>query len=124
MLAPSSQCPGNAGTEGQAMQQAARGASAKAVLPIALALSLMLVGHPSAAQTAVGEGRQWQPAEWPTGRPMSLFDLVEQGYEVRAYQPGLDRSWLYLQKDRRLFRCHAPEHDTGAAICEQLVAPY
>jgi hypothetical protein len=54
---------------------------------------------------------------------MSLFDLVEQGYEVRAYQPGLERSWLYLQKGRKLFRCHTPEYDAGEVLCEELVGP-
>jgi hypothetical protein len=72
---------------------------------------------------AGGEGRQWQPAQWPTARAVSLFDLVEQGYEVRAYQPGLERNWLYLQKERRLYRCHSPEQDAGATICQELVDP-
>jgi hypothetical protein len=96
---------------------------------IAAALAV-LAGTAAAAQQqeeelpALPGMRQWNLALWPTGLPVSLFDLVEQGYELRAYQPGLERSWLYLQKGRKLYRCDSPEHDLGPPVCEELVKPY
>ena len=85
---------------------------------------LLLASAFAANAQTTAEGRQWQAADWPTGRPMSLFDLVEQGYEVRAYQPGLERSWLYLQKGRKLFRCHTPEVEPTEVLCQELVRPF
>jgi hypothetical protein len=87
--------------------------------------ALLLAGASGAAgQESDPANLQWRQALWPTGTPVSLFDLVEQGYEVRTYQPGLERSWLYVQKGRKLFRCDTPEQDGTPALCEELVKPY
>lgn len=94
----------------------------RATLILLAVLALSALSRGAAAQLS-GETQQWRVAEWPTGRPVSLFDLVELGYEVRAYQPGFERSWLYLQKERKLFRCLTPETETGKILCQELVSP-
>jgi hypothetical protein len=63
---------------------------AAALLP-AISLTVLPYGAARAAQAPTGI-HQWSEALWPTGLPMTLFDLIEQGYEVRTYQPGLEHN--------------------------------
>jgi len=51
---------------------------AAALLP-AISLTVLPYGAARAAQAPTGI-HQWSEALWPTGLPMTLFDLIEQGY--------------------------------------------